>query len=350
VPENVDVEALADLATPWCVRVAVTVRVAEHISAGTTRVEQIAARAGVDNEALTRVLRHLVDRGVFEEPSPGEFALNEAAHALMLPEMRAGMDLDGIGGRVAGMWSGLLTSVRTGEPGYAEVFGRSFWEDLDAHPDIAASFDALMGPQGHGAPNPDILVSQDWAGVTCVADVGGGTGTLLAAILKARPELRGILVDLPRTVARSADGFAEAGVTDRVTTVGQSFFDALPAGAELYLLKSVISDWPDPAARAILRRCADAAGPAGRVVVIGGVSPGHPDGEGDLMMMVLAGGKGRSLADFTRLAGEAGLEVVASGRSPAGKFVVECRPAATGGGSAQNPSVRHITPSPEEQP
>ncbi|MEU4215427.1 methyltransferase [Actinoplanes sp. NPDC026623] len=325
MPENVDLEAMADLATPWCVRVAVTVRVAEQIAAGRAGVEQIAAVAGVNTDALTRVLRHLVGRGVFEEPSPGEFALNEAARGLMAPELRAGLDLDGIGGRLAGLWSGLLTSVRTGEPGYAEVFGRPFWEDLNAHPDIAAGFDALMGPEGHGAPRPDILVSDDWTGVTCVADVGGGTGTLLAAILRARPELRGILVDLPRTVARSADSFAEAGVTDRVTTFGQSFFDPLPAGAELYLLKSVISDWPDPAAREILRRCADAAGPSGRVVVIGGVSPGQPDGAGDLMMMVLAGGRERSLADFTGLAGEAGLEVLAAGRSPAGKYVVECR-------------------------
>jgi hypothetical protein len=327
MPTNVDLESLADLATPWCVRVVATLRVAEHISAGTGKAEQLAASVGVDHDALTRVLRHLVDRGVFEERAPGEFALNDAARGLLDPALRIGLDLDGIGGRMAGAWSSLLSAVRTGRPAYHEVFGRPWWEDLDAHPDIASSFDALMGPEGHGPPDPEVILNGDWSEVSCVADVGGGTGALLASVLQARPQLRGLLIDLPRTVARSGEIFAAAGVAaDRVTTVGQSFFDPLPTGADLYLLKSVISDWPDAEARAILLRCAEAARPSGRVAVIGGVTPHSPAGEGDLMMMALVGGKARGLADFTELAGEAGLEVVASGRSPSGKFVVECRP------------------------
>ena len=153
------------------------------------------------------------------------------------------------------------------------VFGRPFWEDLQAHPDVAASFDALMGPAGHGTPDPEVLVEGDWESVRTVVDVGGGTGSLLAEILRARPDVRGILVDLPRTVARSAEVFEAAGVADRVSAVGQSFFDPLPAGADLYLLKNLLGDWPDREAMAILHRCAEAARPAGRVIVLGGVSP-----------------------------------------------------------------------------
>ncbi|MGH9696027.1 MAG: methyltransferase [Bryobacteraceae bacterium] len=94
---------------------------------------------------------------------------------------------------------------------------------------------------------------------------------MLAEILRARPQIRGTLVDLPRTGARSAATFEAAGVADRVRTIGQSFFDRLPAGADLYLLRGVLNDWPDPEAIAILSRCSEAACPAGRVVVLKGI-------------------------------------------------------------------------------
>ena len=317
---------LSDLSTPWSVHVVVTLRIAEHIAAGKTGIHDLAAASGADSDALQRVLRHLVSKGVFEEPSTGQFALNDSARALLDPGARHGLDLDNFGGRMAHAWSTLLSAVRSGAPAYHEVFGRPFWEDLQAHPGIAASFDALMGP-GHGLPDPDVLVRGDWETVRTVVDVGGGTGALLSEILRARPNVRGTLVDFPATVARSAETFRQAGVADRVTTVGQSFFDPLPAGADLYLLKNVLADWPDRDATAILRRCAEAARPAGRFVLLGGVSPdesGAPSPE--LLMMVLVGGKGRSLTEFRELARVAGLDVHAAERQPSGRFVVECRP------------------------
>ena len=113
-----------------------------------------------------------------------------------------------------------------------------------------------MGPSGHGIPDPEVLVTGGWESVRTVVDVGGGTGSLLAEILRARPTVRGTLVDLPPKVARSLEIFQIAGVAERVTAVGQSFFDPLPAGADLYLLKNVLGDWLDREAMAILRRCA----------------------------------------------------------------------------------------------
>jgi SAM-dependent methyltransferase len=324
-----DIWALIDLATPWCVHVVATLRIADHIAAGITQIDDLAAASGCHSGSLERVLRHLVGKGLFDEPAPRSFVLNQPARALHEHPMRACLELGGIGGRLAGAWSSLLTAVRTGAPAYDTVFGRPFWEDLQEHPDVAASFDALMGPAGHGIPDPEVLVSGGWDSVRTVVDVGGGTGSLLAEILRARPTLRGILVDQPATVGRSSEFFHAAGVSDRVTTVGQSFFDPLPAGADLYLLKSVLHDWPDREATCILKRCALAARPAGRVVIIGGVSPDEsrsPDPA--LLMMVLVGGKDRSLADFRELARAAGLEVHATGRQPTGRFVVECVPAA----------------------
>ncbi|HEY3058420.1 MAG TPA: methyltransferase [Chloroflexota bacterium] len=321
----VDLERLSDLQTPWCLRVAVTLRVAEHIAEGASSIEELAATTQCDREALHSVLTYLASRGVFEEPNPGRFELNEAAHKLLEPGMRLGLDLDGIGGRMSFAWGTLPSYVKTGMPAYHEFFGRPFWEDLDANPVVAASFDALMGPAGHGLPDPAVLLNDDWAEIQSVVDVGGGTGTLLAEILRARPTMRGTLVDLPRTVGRSADVFDAAGVADRVTALGQSFFEPLPAGADLYLLMKVLNDWPDQQAQEILRRCAEAARPShGRVVICGGVSPeGAP--RSLVIEMLLVGGRSRGLPEFRALAASAGLEVTASGRLRGGKFAVECR-------------------------
>jgi SAM-dependent methyltransferase len=326
-PNPVSLWELSDLCTPWCIHVVATLRIAEHICKGITQIDDLAAASATHSESLHRVLRHLVSKGVFEEPAPGRFALNEPARALLDPGMRFGLDLDGIGGRMAYAWGSLLRAVKTGAPAYDTVFGLPYWEDLDAHPDIAASFDAFMGPDGHGQPDPNVQITGGWERVRSVVDVGGGTGALLAAILRAHSAVRGTLVDLPRTVARSGPIFEAAGVTDRVTAVGQSFFDPLPAGADLYLLKSVLSDWPDSGATAILKRCADAARPAGRVIVLNGVFPDEPNGPPpDLLMMVLVGGKNRSLSEFRELARAAGLEMTAAERQASGRFVVECRP------------------------
>jgi 2,7-dihydroxy-5-methyl-1-naphthoate 7-O-methyltransferase len=325
--DQLSIWALSDLCTPWCLHVVATLRIADHIAAGIVQIDDLAVAAGADSDSLHRVLRHLVSKGVFEEPAPGCFELNGPARTLMDSAMRLCLDLDGIGGRMAYAWGSLLSAVRTGAPAYHTVFGRPFWEDLHAHPEIAASFDAMIGPAGHGTPDPECLVSGGWESVRTVVDVGGGTGSLLAEILRARPAVRGTLVDLPRTVARSSEVFEAAGVTDRVTTVGQNFFDPLPAGADVYLLKNVLADWPDREAVALLRRIAEAARPAGRVVILGGVAADRDKGPSpELLMMVLVGGKARSLSEFRELARKAGLEVHAAGSQPSGRFVVECRP------------------------
>jgi 2,7-dihydroxy-5-methyl-1-naphthoate 7-O-methyltransferase len=320
-----DIWSLIDLCTPWCVHVAATLRIAEHIAAGKNQIDDLARAAGSDRYALHRMLTHLVGKGVFEEPAPGVFRLNETARQLLDPAWRIGLDLEGIGGRMAHTWGTMLTYVQTGEPAYADVFGLPFWDDLEAHPKVKASFDALMGPAGHGTPNPDFQITGGWETVRSVVDVGGGTGAMLAEILRMQPEVRGILVDLPKTVATAAETFQAAGVDGRVTIVGQSFFEALPGGADLYILKKVLDDWPDRDAERILRRCAEAAWPNGRVIVLGGVVADDATRPLEIQMLLL-GGKIRSVSEFQALAGEAGLELMAAGRQASGYFVVECRP------------------------
>ena len=323
--DTVDLGRMMDLATPWCLHVAATLRIPEHIAAGRTGIAELAAAAGCDRDALHAVLGHLVAKGVFTEESPGRFGANRAAGQLAKAPFT---DLDGIGGRMAGTWGTLLDFVRTGQPAYQRVFGRPFWEDLAAHPRIAAEFDALMGPAGHGVPDFDIELSRGWTGVRTVVDVGGGTGAMLASLLRRHPRARGILVDLPGTVARAGELLESFGVTDRMTLSGQSFFDPLPAGADLYLLKSVLNDWPDEPTVAILRRCAEAArqaAPPGAIAILGGVSADEAPRSLGIDMLV-AGGKTSTLTQFTELARQAGAEVVAARPQASGRFVVECRP------------------------
>ena len=320
---QVDLWALSDLCTPWCIHVVVTLRVADHLASGITRIDDLATAACAHSDSLARVLRHLIGKGLFAEPTPGHFSLNDDARALVSPAAHLGFDLDGIGGRMARAWSSLLSAVETGAPAYDEVFGRPFWDDLAAHPYVAASFDALMGPEGHGPPSADMPLTGGWDGIRTVVDVGGGSGSLLAAILQAHPSITGTLVDLPSTVARAAATFEAAGVADRVTIAGQSFFDALPAGADLYTLKNVLADWPDREAIALLTRCGEAARPTGRVMIMGGVTDAET-ADPELLMMVLVGGKSRTMAEFRELSAAAGLEVQWAGRNSAGRFMVEC--------------------------
>jgi hypothetical protein len=319
--DDVDLDQLLDLATPWCLRVAATLRIPGLIAEGHHDIADLAAAARCDRDALHAVLGHLAAKGVFRQPAPGRFESNRAAERL---DDRF-LDLEGIGGRMAHTWGTLLEYVRTGQPAYQKVFGRPFWEDLAAHPNIAADFDALMGPAGHGIPDFDIELTAGWDAIRTMVDVGGGTGAMLASLLCRHPHVNGILVDLPGTIARAGELVTSAGVADRVTLHGQSFFDPMPAGADLYLLKNVLNDWPDDQTVAILRRCAQATRPAGRIAVLGGVAPDDAPRSLGIDMLV-AGGKTSTIAQFTELAKQAGLEVLTASTQASGRYVVECRP------------------------
>lgn len=314
---------LSDLATPWAIHVVATLDVAGRIRAGNSTLSDLAAATSSDPYMLGCTMRLLVAKGLFAEPEPSRFALNDAVMPLLDPGALLGLNLDSFGGRMAHAWGTLLELVRTGRPAYAERFGMPFWDDLASHPEIAADFDRLIGPGGHGIPNPDILPDGDWANINTVIDVGGGTGALLTEILRAHPAVTGVLVDLPSTAERARERFAIAGFADRASAIGQSFFESLPGGADLYILKSILNDWPDQETRQILARCAEASRPDGRIVIIGGVTP--DDQPGSLSIeMVLIGGRTRVLREFKELVDELGLAVEQMGRTGSGSYVVVC--------------------------
>ena len=181
------------------------------------------------------------------------------------------------------------------------------------------------------AGNAPVVDGYDWTKVRHVADIGGGTGTLIAEVLRRNGWLRGTLADLPETAARAREYLAGLGLNGRCEVVGQSFFDPLPPGADTYLLNRVIHDWDDAAATAILRRCAEAAGGTGRVLVIeshGTADPAAFD-EMNLRMLVLTGGRERTIDDYSALAADAGLQVTAVHSITERHMIIECVPGVT---------------------
>lgn len=319
---------LIDLVTPMAMRTVATLGVADALVNGPLPVADIAHRTSADVGALERTLQHLAAHAVFVERPLGVFGLNAAAELLRSDHpagMRAQLDLEAFGGRMDLVFTSLLHTVRTGEPAWPLVFGAPFWESLAADPVMGEGFDAVMSSDP--AYVDDRVGARDWSGADLVVDVGGGTGRLLVAILESSPRPLGLLVDLPETASRARRYFQEHSVGDRCQTVGQSFFEPLPAGGDVYLLANVLHDWNDDDAVAILRRCAVAAGAHGRVIVIEG--PGSPDQGGsgftemNLRMLLLVGGRQRGEAENTRLAHQAGLDMVSTGFTPLGHSVTE---------------------------
>jgi hypothetical protein len=302
--------AAADLLTPMAIRVAATLRLADHVAAGVRTAEGLAAAVDADPDALSRLLGHLVTAGVLACSDAG-YALTETGEHLRddHPDgVRAWLDLDGAIGHADKCFVELLHTVRTGEPAFGRLFGRPFWDDLAEDPRRAASFDTLMGNR-LVQDIPAVAAAYPWAGLGHVVDVGGGNGSLLIAILEAHPGLRGTVVDLAGPVERAGQAIAAAGLGDRADTAAGSFFDELPAGAGGYVLSGIVHDWDDDDVLRILRRCADAAGGTGKVLVVDHMSDGSVDTEDDLRMLCYVNGRARTVGRLGELAKGAGLDI-----------------------------------------
>lgn len=306
---------LSDFAAPWAVSIAATLRLPDHVEAGATRVEELAERAGADPDALRRLLRYLVARGVFAE-TDGRYENTEVSRLLLEGRgRRHWIDLDGAPGVFAESWAGLLAGVRTGSPGRDESW---FYEEL-ARTGRGASFDAMMEVQAR-ADAAQLAEGYDWSGVGHVADVGGGTGQLVRALLARHAQLRATLFDLPQVVA-------SAEPAERLEIVaGNLLEDPLPE-ADVCILGRIVHGWPDAGAERILRRCADAAE---RILLVEAVLPERPsvaEAGFDLFMLTLTGGRQRTEAEFRRLAESAGLELRSSTPLATGNAVLELRAA-----------------------
>jgi SAM-dependent methyltransferase len=232
------------------------------------------------------------------------------------------LDINSAGGRAELAFVELLGTIITGAPAYAHRYGREFWADLDTRPELRRSFDAQMNWRFQ-VQAPQIAERFDWSRFSEVLDVGGGDGTVLAAILHAHPDLRGRVLDLSPTATAAIDRFAAAGLGDRAGAVSGSFFDPLPVGADAYLLSDILHDWDDEHARKILDGCRRAAAPNGTVVVIEPMRGQGADTAIDLFMLMCFGGRERTIDELAGLAADCGLMLRGSGPVAEGRTALE---------------------------
>ncbi|NUT47763.1 MAG: methyltransferase [Saccharothrix sp.] len=299
---------MADLAAPMALRVAVTLGLPDRLSGDGAEVGGLAAELDVDPVALDLLLAHLVTLGVVEPAGAGYRTTGFGAH--LRADAGNGLTdllhLGAAGGRGELAFVELAHSVATGEAAYPRRYGRDFWADLAEHPALSESFDRQM-TRRFRADVPRLVAGVDWSRFTTLVDVGGGEGGLLAAILAATPGLRGHLVDLDATADRARRTFRDRGLDDRARVTGGSFFDPLPAGADAYLLFDILHNWDDEHAHRVVGRCAEAARPGGHVLVVESVRGLLGDSRSDLTMLVIFGGRERTLDEFRALGSAHGL-------------------------------------------
>jgi hypothetical protein len=285
--------------------------IADLLAEGPRRVEDLARESRSHGPSLERLLRYLASIGVVREERGGGFSLTALGDALRTASpfsVHAAAVL--FGARL--FWDAvgdLHHSVATGGDAFARAHGRSFFDHLARHPDAAAAFDAWM-TRSSEMDVAALLAAYDFSPFSTIVDVGGGHGTLLAGVLSAYPDLRGILFDLPRVVSGAT---AVEAVAERCRRIGGSFFEAVPSGGDAYLLQHVLQDWSDERALEILGSCRRVLGSDGRLVVIEALTPadGRPEPHRylDLLLMALCGGRQRGEREFRQLLEQSGLRL-----------------------------------------
>ena len=293
------------------IHVVATLGIADLLRDGPRSVADLASATGSDELALFRLLRALASTGIFAEGPDGRFRQSPLSELLRTDAPGSVRAWAMYVGRpyTWTTWGHFADSVKSGRPVFPDLFGTDLWTYRSTRPEENAIFDAAMTGISAAAAAA-VAGGYDFSQLSRLVDVGGGRGELLAAILAANPDLRGVPFDQPHVVADAGELLQEAGVAERCEVVGGSFFEAVPPGADAYLLKSVLHDWDDPEAIAILRRCRAAIPPSGRLLVVERVvrPANEPDGTKllDLHMLVMLGGRERTAAENAALLDQAG--------------------------------------------
>ncbi|MEU5978891.1 methyltransferase [Streptomyces sp. NPDC047315] len=309
--------------------------IADRLGDETRPAGELAHELSCEPGALHRLLRALTALGLVAEVRPAHFALTEQGALLRTDRpdslhsfVRMCTDPAMLEG-----WRGLEGAVRDGRPAFDDVFGTDFFTHLAREPELNDLFNAAMR-QNTGVAARILPTAYDFGRFATLADVGGGDGTLLSAVLRAHPGLRGLLYDTAEGLAQSGATFAAAGVADRCTTATGDFFTSVPAGADAYLLKSVLHDWDDVRSERILGHCREVVPPHGRLLIVEPVLPDVVDASAsplphlsDLNMLVNLGGRERTRADFVALCARTGFELAdVTPLAPARYALVEAVP------------------------
>jgi hypothetical protein len=294
--------------------VAAKLGIADHLRLGPQSVDALAGVSGAHPRALYRLLRALASIGIFAETDDGHFYLTPLAELL---QTEVPGSLHALAILYGDDWyyrayGTLLHSIMTGTSAFQHVHGQTFFEYLHEHPDAGGIFNQAMTAYSE-QEIAAILGAYDFSGVSQVVDVGGGHSRLIAAILSANTQARGILFDRAPVVEGARDFMARLGLGTRCELIAGDFFHSVPAGGDLYILKSIIHDWDDEMAVAILRNCRAIMKRQARLVLVERVvAPGNGPSEAklfDINMLMVLGGCERTEAEYKNLLGAAGFRM-----------------------------------------
>jgi hypothetical protein len=316
---------------------AVRLNIASLLENGPLTIEEIATACQAQPLSVYYLLQFLAYSRIFEEVSPGRFAQTELSNYLRADVPGSVYNLLLMQGSpwLTHSWEQLGYSLRTGEPAFPHVHHEGIWQYLDEHPSEKRIFDHVMDDVSR-VFTPQIVEAYDFGSAETVIDIGGGRGALLEEILRQNAHLHGIVFDMPATVEDASSSIAQRQA-GKCTTQSGNFFETIPSGGDVYLLKQILHDWNDEQALTILRTCRKAMSETSRLLIIemfprpvGQTPPeGFPPFIGflQLQMMVLFGGKERNEQDFKALLEQADLQLtqVIHTRSP--YRLLECSPA-----------------------
>jgi hypothetical protein len=299
--------------TAQAIFVAAKLGIADLLQQGPKSSGDLAQSAGVDARALYRLLRALASVGVFAQGTDGRFTLTPMAECLQSDapgSMRAWALM--MGSYAFQPWGELLHSVKTGETAFDHLHGMGFFDYLGKHPEHGRLFDESM--TNFSGPEIDAIVSAyDFTGIDTLVDIAGGHGSLLGAILKANPGMKGVLADMPAVIEGARRHFEASNLADRCVVAPINFFESVPAGGGAYLMKHIIHDWDDARSTTILKNCHRAMAGKGKLLLAETVMlPGNDPEFGkwlDLAMLVYAGGCERTEAEYRDLLAAGGFRL-----------------------------------------
>jgi orsellinic acid C2-O-methyltransferase len=318
-PQALVRKLLAMTTSGWmsqAVSVAAELNIADLLSQGARTSEECAREIGAHPASLYRLMRALATFEILQERADGGFELTPMG-AFLISDAPLSVRSWAIlcGRHLMHGWAGLLDSVKTGE-GVRGLSGHDLYKELQQDPLEAAVFNQAMVEVTRLIAD-GVAQDYDFSGMKRVVDVGGGYGQLLAVILKVNPLVRGVVFDLPHAMERGRRYFEEIGLEDRCDFLSGSFFDSVPAGGDAYMLKSVLHNWNDERAAVILKRCGQAMGGRGKLILVERMVPARlepsPNHRAlaliDLNMLVMLGARERTEDEFRVLLHAAGFEV-----------------------------------------
>jgi SAM-dependent methyltransferase len=296
--------------------VAARLGIADLLSQGPRPCDELAQASGTHAPSLRRLLRLLASAGVFAELDDGRFGLTPIGEWLQSNVPGSSRDVALLfAGPTMRSWNELLYSVQTGEAAATRALGMDPFTYFKEHPEEAAVFNRAMTAVSTQA-SLAVPKAYDFSPFRKMVDVGGGHGVLLAGVLKAFPRLQGVLFELPPVAEGARKQLEAAGVAERCEVVGGDFFEGVPSGADVYLLKSVIHDWDNDKSVAILKNCRRAMRPDGKVLLVEVLLPERtePSGRDQIITgsdvnMLLIGGRERTEDEFRALYQAAGLRL-----------------------------------------